>query len=426
MKKVLIGLGAVAVIVASVPMFAAYEAHVINVTAHIENALKVDTKAIEFGTVFPEEKLESQFTVLLSDSFVSSQGCGNLISNGSFENPEVTDPAMWQIFPDGTAGLGWNVEWETGVNTYNSATRPNPALQELHEGVLGPAAQGDQYAELDTDWDGPSGALNGEPALVKIHQNISTVPGGKYELRYAYSPRPSTPIGDNLLLVRIDNAQVQSQQLAGGGSIVWNYYTYQFIATSATTKIEFAGGGANNSLGVFLDDVSVTCIGKEVTYVLRQKPKCVDNQDATKHPLVTEDANGNFICPEGSTMMPFLCPYLSKHEITTDGALNENDGPGITAFHGLPLPWTMQTTLDTQREGRLSITNQDSLDTWVIDLKVPCFKGSCAQDWPEFVRTESGDPSIDPLLYEANPLDESKTWGCDLWVEVTGISVLTQ
>ena len=171
-KKVMIAIGAFALTIVSVPLFAAFEAHVINVTATIENALKVNTNSIDFGTVFPQEKLDKDFTVSLSDSFVSSQGGGgNLVLNFGFETPEVTDPAKWQIFPDGTSGLGWTVEWETGVNTFNSVSRPNPALQELHENVLGPAAEGDQYTELDSDWDGPSGSLNGEPALVKIYQN---------------------------------------------------------------------------------------------------------------------------------------------------------------------------------------------------------------------------------------------------------------
>ena len=420
LKKITLAIGGIALIVASVPMFAAFEAHVINVTAKIENALKVSTAEINYGTVFPQEKLDKLFDVSLSDSFVDSQGTGpNQILNFGFETPEVTDPAKWQIFADGTSGLGWTVEWETGVNTFNSVSRPNPALQELHENVLGPAAEGDQYTELDSDWDGPSGSLNGEPALVKIYQNIATNPGTMYQLRYAYSPRPNTAFGDNLLKVRINGTQVQTQQLAGSGAIAWQYYTYVFTATTATTKVEFAGGGTNNSLGVFLDDVTLRSIGKDVFYVIRQKPKCLA-EDGT-HPQVTEDAQGVFHCPDGSVMMPLLCPYLSKHETTADGDVANNDGPGITAFHGLPAPWTLATTLATQVGGQLSITGQDVSDTWDIDLKVPCFKGACAQDWDDFVKTESGNPNIIPADYMADPLLEHEIYGCDLWLEVIGI-----
>ena len=53
-KKLLIGFGALAAALIVLPMFAAFEAHVINVTAKIENALGVVTDAIDFGTVFPQ------------------------------------------------------------------------------------------------------------------------------------------------------------------------------------------------------------------------------------------------------------------------------------------------------------------------------------------------------------------------------------
>ena len=73
MKKVLLSFAAVALVVASVPLFAAFEAHVINVTAHIENALNTHGGPIDFGTVFPQEYLERNFTVFLSDSFMSQE-----------------------------------------------------------------------------------------------------------------------------------------------------------------------------------------------------------------------------------------------------------------------------------------------------------------------------------------------------------------
>ena len=113
---------------------------------------------------------------------------GNLISNGSFEKPIVTDPQKWDIFADGTTDLNWHVAWESTDTTYQSRTRPTIALLELHHGVVGPAADGDQSAELDSDWFGPSDPLNGEPASVNIFQNITTEVGKKYRLTYAFLP----------------------------------------------------------------------------------------------------------------------------------------------------------------------------------------------------------------------------------------------
>lgn len=69
MKKILIGLSAVAIVVATVPLFAAFEAHVINVTARIENALRVHPEGTNFGTVFPQEYLVRALTIGTSDSF---------------------------------------------------------------------------------------------------------------------------------------------------------------------------------------------------------------------------------------------------------------------------------------------------------------------------------------------------------------------
>jgi hypothetical protein len=68
-KKILLALATVVVVAGGVAALSAYEAHVINVTAHIENALDVHGEPIAFGTVFPQEYREAQVTVRLSDSF---------------------------------------------------------------------------------------------------------------------------------------------------------------------------------------------------------------------------------------------------------------------------------------------------------------------------------------------------------------------
>jgi len=69
MKKLLLLIGAVAIALATVPMFAAFEAHVINVTAEIENALFIHPESRDFGTVFPQEYRELGVFVSFSESF---------------------------------------------------------------------------------------------------------------------------------------------------------------------------------------------------------------------------------------------------------------------------------------------------------------------------------------------------------------------
>ena len=70
-KRALFAGAAVVAITLGIVGMSAFEAHVINVTAQIENALNVPLKAIEFGTVFPQEELDEQFTIAMSDSFVA-------------------------------------------------------------------------------------------------------------------------------------------------------------------------------------------------------------------------------------------------------------------------------------------------------------------------------------------------------------------
>ena len=83
--------------------------------------------------------------------------CGeNAIINGDFEVPIVTTPQKWDVYPSGTTDLGWRVQWAPSVpSSYGGQDRPYPAELELQAGYESWNAQsGDQYAELDGDWDG--------------------------------------------------------------------------------------------------------------------------------------------------------------------------------------------------------------------------------------------------------------------------------
>jgi len=70
-KKIFLSLATIALVVVSAALAAAWEAHVINVTAHIENALRVLplNGELEFGTVFPQEYHEKSLYVTTSTSF---------------------------------------------------------------------------------------------------------------------------------------------------------------------------------------------------------------------------------------------------------------------------------------------------------------------------------------------------------------------
>jgi len=70
MRKVLLVLVALMVVLSGVAMVSAYEAHIVNVKVHVENALDIEQyKVLNFGTVFPEEWLVRLIPVRMSTSF---------------------------------------------------------------------------------------------------------------------------------------------------------------------------------------------------------------------------------------------------------------------------------------------------------------------------------------------------------------------
>ncbi len=194
----------------------------------------------------------------------------------------------------------------------------------------------------------------------------------------------------------------------------------------------------------------------DVNYFIRQKPKCgITNSagtalvgpTATGHviptlddPATTEvdESNGGTAYTidcgpaprqlvEGEIwgVLPSLCQYISKNGNEEDGTAVQNDGTTFS-FHQ-PFTVSNSTVLWNDTVGRLTKLAQDTVDNWVIDLAVPCFGNFCAQDWLTFVRTQSGNPQMTQEQADAytQPIgNEHKVFGCDLWIEVSGVSEL--
>ena len=134
MKKVLLVLCALVIVLSGVAMVSAYEAHVVNVTAHVENAIYVTTPAGwglgQFGTVFPEEFLIKEFWVRHSNSFCWEEQdrvleidyqiwVDRLVMPGGGYYPWLGDALAFSI--DGESGLGDGKEWAW---VGDSAARP--------------------------------------------------------------------------------------------------------------------------------------------------------------------------------------------------------------------------------------------------------------------------------------------------------------
>lgn len=86
---------AVVAIALGVVGMSAFEAHIINVTAQIENALAVSTNEIEFGTVFPQESFIERMDIRLSGSFLEEDRVDDIsyiLKQKSKPRPDVTEP----------------------------------------------------------------------------------------------------------------------------------------------------------------------------------------------------------------------------------------------------------------------------------------------------------------------------------------------
>ncbi len=240
---------------------------------------------------------------------------GNLIANGAFESPVATEGG-WDIYDSGTGGLGWAVAWN---GSFEGA--PEIAKLELHNGVGGwlPYEES-QYAELDTDW----GVSDGEQASVIISQDIDTVPGVTYNVSYAFSARPDTGAGENILDLLVNGSPVQTMgPVAGVSNTSWDTDTYSFIATDESTTIAFRDSGTPNSVGTFIDAVSVSC-DEEVVCESDCEPTCEETETC---PIDEPTCEETQTCPVDEP----TCEETQTCETDDDDNSSDSSGGGSSS-----------------------------------------------------------------------------------------------
>jgi Domain of unknown function (DUF4114)/Protein of unknown function (DUF642) len=194
--------------------------------------------------------------------------CKNLLTNGSFEEPTVTNNDLWQKF---ASVAGWVIE---------KVTDSTPTTLEVHRGWSGnDAAEGEQYVELDGDHS------------TKVLQNVPTIPGAVYELSWAFAPRHNISADQNQMSVAIDGVEVDTEGPATAGAGLtsgdWTRSSYNFSATDTSIDISFADKGPSDSYGTYLDD-AVLCLVREPEIDLC--PNLEDNQVTVPEGYVLNNA----------------------------------------------------------------------------------------------------------------------------------------
>jgi hypothetical protein len=176
----------------------------------------------------------------------SDSTSGSIVCNGSFEDPQL--PSRDYVLLDST--VGWTI-W---------TSNPNPPTQwwtsieqDNHAGP--PAAPtGNQSVQLYTN----SGNI-----WTGIEQDLPTVPGTQYTLRFAFTtigsnPTPATASAPQLGVFWGNPLQGPPVATLTSTSAAWVYYTFDVTALGSMTPLVFAYvPNGQTPIEIELDDVSV-------------------------------------------------------------------------------------------------------------------------------------------------------------------------
>jgi len=170
----------------------------------------------------------------------------NLLTNGSFESPAVPG-GSFQQFNSGSAGIpGWTVIGPAGKGVaIVSGTF-------VSNGTKFPAQDGAQWVNL---------AGYQSEDIEGISQSVPTTAGATYTLTFwvgnVYNYGPFGP--DSSVCLKINGVPVQNftNSMASKTTLSWQKFAYSFIATSATTAIEFDNLDPTSDYSNALDNVDL-------------------------------------------------------------------------------------------------------------------------------------------------------------------------
>lgn len=155
----------------------------------------------------------------------------NLITNGSFETPDIGG-GTYSIY---ASIPGWTTPFGAGI--------------EIQDHVAGSPYDGLQHVELDSNYN--SGMM----------QQIAVTAGASYDLSFAYSPRPGVGRASNGIEVWFEGSLLDTVIGDGIGlpDTNWTIQSYNVTASGSLVNLEFRAIGTSESLGGYIDDVQLTC-----------------------------------------------------------------------------------------------------------------------------------------------------------------------
>ena len=176
---------------------------------------------------------------VLGGQMGAASAADNLIINGSFESGTTIKDGGWGTYDSIT---GWKAT-------------PGGKIEVQREAV-GKAYDGKNLVELDShNYDKGIETLG-------IFQDLATTIGKTYSFSFAYSARPNVQARDNIFQVLAGNVFSKTIEAGKGGKQTdWTIFSTQFVADSATTRIQFNDKGIRNTmLGAYIDDVKAQAV----------------------------------------------------------------------------------------------------------------------------------------------------------------------
>lgn len=189
-----------------------------------------------------------------------------LVVNGSFEDPVVTNPRDWMSYygsnvtPDYCQQVGdlvcpdvvvpgWEVYWQDSF--VDDVPGALPGRLELQRGAVGniTAVDGDQKAELDSHY-----RNNETDHNIVMAQSVRTCARTGYEFSYNWKARRDVPRDNDIVVLIDDEVLVTHTEFRP----TWARESYRFFANdSGLSGVAFTSVGTGNTLGMFIDAVSI-------------------------------------------------------------------------------------------------------------------------------------------------------------------------
>lgn len=169
----------------------------------------------------------------------------NLLTNGDFEASVGLSGTNWGVYQ---SIEGWNKFDGPGI--------------EVQRNTVIAAQSGNQYVELDSHYNS------------SMYQEIGGLTvGGAYELSFWYHARTNNDYNDNGINVYWGDylpgdVVVSIDGLRQVNTPGWIEQTVKLVASAETMFLMFAATGYSNSLGGFVDNVSLTAVPEPGTLAL--------------------------------------------------------------------------------------------------------------------------------------------------------------